>query len=275
MASIRKRRTKYYSRVRWYDEYGSMKEKEIPLKTDKKSEAVIRNNAVEKVEDLIRQGENAEFPWMNEKGGKIKFIRRTLKEAIEDFLSIKLLDGLRGSTMRRYKQSLDMFCDAVGETIPIDSMDDKSIEKFRSYSVNTKKHSKTTTGIHLQKIKSFVIFAFDKKWIKEPIKIKISYKNKLPMYLSEAKLKRLFSSDAVPLHYRKAFYFYAQTGCRLSEPFDGEVDGRWLKLSEDVFKTNIAHQYQLNQHTLPILLEMQKAILVFVVMVVKAIQDDG
>ena len=46
MASIRKRRTKYYSRVRWYDEYGSMKEKEIPLKTDKKSEAVIRNNAV-------------------------------------------------------------------------------------------------------------------------------------------------------------------------------------------------------------------------------------
>ena len=77
------------------------------------------------------------------------------------------------------------------------------------------------------------------------------------MYLSEAKLKRLFSSDVVPLHYRKSFYFYAQTGCRLSEPFNGEVDGRWLKLSEDVSKTNNAHQYQLNQHTLPILLEMR------------------
>jgi len=141
--------------------------------------------------------------------------------------------------------------------MPIESLDDKSIDKFRRYSVETRNHSRTTTGIHLQKIKSFVIFAFDKQWIIRPIKIKISYKNKLPMYLSEAKLKRLFSSDVVPLHYRKAFYFYAQTGCRLSEPFDGEVDGRWLKLSEDVFKTNIAHQYQLNQHTLPILLEMR------------------
>ena len=256
MAQIKQRRGKYYSRVRWVDEYGTEKEKQIPLKTDKKSEAVIRNNAVEKVADLISQGENAEFPWMQEEGGKIKFIRRTVEESIEEFLSVKSLDGLRGSTMRRYKQSLKMFCDAVGYNIPIDSLNDESIEIFRRHSLS-KNHSKTTTGIHLQKIKSFVIFAFDKKWIREPIKIKISYKNKLPMYLSEDKLKRLFSSDAVPLHYRKAFYFYAQTGCRLSEPFDGEVDGRWLKLSEDVFKTNIAHQYQLNQHTLPILLEMR------------------
>ena len=147
---------------------------------------------------------------MQEEGGKVKFIRRTLKEAIEEFLSVKTLDGLRGSTMRRYKQSLDMFCDAVGETMPIESLDDKSIDKFRRYSVETRNHSRTTTGIHLQKIKSFVIFAFDKQWIIRPIKIKISYKNKLPMYLSEAKLKRLFSSDVVPLHYRKAFYFYRE-----------------------------------------------------------------
>jgi len=35
---------------------GRLNQKEIPLKTDKKSEAVIRNNAVEKVEDLIRTG---------------------------------------------------------------------------------------------------------------------------------------------------------------------------------------------------------------------------
>jgi|TARA_R100000808_G_C2153167_1_gene163137 integrase len=257
MASLRKMNKTYFSRVVWKDDYGSLKEKAISLKTDKKSEAIIRNNAVEKVEDLIRQGENAQFPWMSEEGGKIKFIRKTVHEAIEEFLSIKSLDGLRGSTMRRYKQSLDLFTSVVGDTLPIDRLDDSYITSFRKYSKNVKNHSNTTMGIHLQKIKSFVIFAYDKKWIKEPIKIQIKYKTKKPMYLSEWKLKRLFASDVVPLHYRKAFYFYAQTGCRLSEPFDGEVDGRWLKLSEDVFKTNIAHQYQLNKYTLPILLEMR------------------
>ena len=257
MASIKPRRGKYYSRVQWWVD-GYRKEKLIPLKTGKKDEAVIRNNAVERVEDLIREGKNAEFPWMQEKGGKIKFIRRTVKEAVEEFLSVKSIDGIRGTTMRRYNQSLDMFCEVVGENTPIDSLNDNSIKKFRRYSVESRNHSQTTTGIHLQKIKSFVIFCFDKEWIKKPIKIKIVYKKKLPMYLSEAKLKRLFSSDVVPLHYRKSFYFYAQTGCRLSEPFNGEVDGRWLKLSEDVSKTNIAHQYQLNKHTLPILLEMRE-----------------
>ena len=44
MASLRNRRNKYYSRVRWYNELGVRKEKLIPLKTDKKSEAIVRNN---------------------------------------------------------------------------------------------------------------------------------------------------------------------------------------------------------------------------------------
>ena len=71
MASIRKRRGKWYSRVVWNDELGAKKEKLIPLKTDMKSEAITKNNEVEKVEDLIRQGENWECGWMAE-GGKPK-----------------------------------------------------------------------------------------------------------------------------------------------------------------------------------------------------------
>jgi len=259
MASIRNMRGKYYSRVQWNNELGSKKEKLIPLKTDKKSEAVIRNNAVKKVEDLIRQGENAEFPWMQEDGGKVKFIRKTLRESIDNFISIKLLEGLRGSTIQRYNDSLNMFCDAVGETLPIDSLNESHIDSFRRYSLH-KKHSLTTTGIHLQKIKSFVRLAHKKKWFKEPIEIVIKEVKKSPSYLSEDKLLRALQSEVVPLHYRKAFYFYVQTGCRLFEPFIGEVENRWLKLSEDVFKTKMAHSYKLNPTTLPILLEMREEV---------------
>ena len=80
MASIKKRRGKYYSRITWYSESQKRREKQIPLNTDLKSEAVIRNHEVEKVEDLIKQGENWQFPWMGE-GGKKKLIRLSIADA--------------------------------------------------------------------------------------------------------------------------------------------------------------------------------------------------
>ena len=98
MASLRQRRGKYYSRVQWYDELGKIKEKQIPLKTDKKSEAVIRNNEVEKVEDLIKQGENWSFGWMSE-GGKKKLIRRSIAESVDDYIAVKRIDGVRQKTI--------------------------------------------------------------------------------------------------------------------------------------------------------------------------------
>ena len=47
-------RNQYYSRVVWRKENGKQDEKLIPLRTDKKSEAVVRNTAVTKVEDTIK-----------------------------------------------------------------------------------------------------------------------------------------------------------------------------------------------------------------------------
>ena len=58
------------------------------------------------------------------------------------------------------------------------------------------------------------------------------------MYLSETKLGKLFSSDMVDEHFRKAFLFYAMTGCRLREPFEGIVNDNWLILTPDTAKTN-------------------------------------
>ena len=76
-------RKKYYSRVRWYNDLGQRKEQLIPLKTDKKHTAVIRNNEVEKVQDLIAEGQNWEFGWMAE-GGKPKLLRLSIEQAVEE-----------------------------------------------------------------------------------------------------------------------------------------------------------------------------------------------
>ena len=93
MASIRKVKGRYYSRVQWWDESGKRKSKTIALITDKKSESVVRNNEVEKVEDTIKRGVNWSFAWMHE-GGKVNLIRRTFQMANRDMRIVWINNGV-------------------------------------------------------------------------------------------------------------------------------------------------------------------------------------
>ena len=255
MASIRERRGKWYSRVVWNDELGVKKEKETPLRTDKKSEAIIRNHEVERVEDLIRNGENWEFGWMAE-GGKPKLIRLSVEDAIDKFYAVKRLDNLKPRTFEAYEQGLNAFMKAVGNNSPIKNVGHSEINIFKEWS--RERHSPVTTNLCLQKIKSFLIFCYDMGYIKKQIKIDMLRVNeKPPMYLTETNMLKLFSSDMVDMHYRKAFYFYAMTGCRLMEAFNGYVSGNWLIIDADASKSGVEREVHLNKTTLPILLEMR------------------
>ena len=256
MASIGNRRGKYYSRVSWRNELGRLKQKLIPLKTDKKNIAVMRNHEVEKVEDLIRQGENWEFGWMAE-GGKPILIRLSVEDAIEKFYAVKRLDNLKPRTFEAYEQGLNNFMKAVGNTVPIENVNHSEINIFKEWSKN-QNHSPVTTNLCLQKIKSFLIFCYDMGYIKKQIKIEMLRVNeKPPMYLTETNMLKLFSSDMIDIHFRKAFYFYAMTGCRLMEPFNGYVSGNWLIIDVDSSKSGVEREVHLDKLTLPILLEMR------------------
>ena len=133
MASIKKRRGKYYSRVQWYNELGQRAEKQIPLKTDKKSEAVIRNNEVEKVEDLIAEGQNWEFGWMAE-GGKPKLIRLSINEAFEEYIAVKKIDGCREKTIDINQLALSSFMNRIGYTISIEMITESHINEWKEWS---------------------------------------------------------------------------------------------------------------------------------------------
>ena len=256
MASVKKRRNQYYARIQWRDENQAKREKQIPLRTDKKSEAVVRNHEVEKVENLIKQGQNWEFPWMGE-GGKKKLIRLSIEEAIEKFYAVKRLDNLRPRTFDAYKQGLNAFMEAVGSDYPIESVGLSEINIFKAWS-KERKHKPTTTNLCLQKIKSFIKYCYDMQYIKVEVKFDmLKVKDKPPMYLNETNILKLFRSDAVDIHFRKAIYFYVQTGCRLEEPFNGYISGDWLIIDSDASKTSLQREVELNEHTLPILLEMR------------------
>ena len=69
MASIRKLRGKWYSRIQIWDGV-RQRERLIPLKTSNKTDARIRNSEVERYESDIKNGMEFEFPWMKENGGR-------------------------------------------------------------------------------------------------------------------------------------------------------------------------------------------------------------
>ena len=256
MASIKKRRGKYYSRVLWYNDLGRQVEKQIPLKTDKKSEAVIRNHEVEKVEDLIRTGENWSFGWMRE-GGKKKPIRRSIAESVDDYIAVKRIDGVRPKTIALNELALNSLMNRIGYKVPIELITDSHINEWKEWSRSH--HSPTTTNIYLAKIKTFFKFCYKKKYIRQELDIDmVMVDKKPPMYLSETKLGKLFRTDMVDEHFRKAFLFYAMTGCRLAEPFEGTLSGDWLIITPDVAKSHTTREVQLNQATKSILLEMLK-----------------
>ena len=255
MASIRKRRGKYYARVSWYDKLGRLNQKEIPLKTDKKSEAVIRNNAVEKVEDLIRTGENWSFGWMRE-GGKPKLIRKSITESVDDYIAVKRIDGVRQKTIDLNQLALSSLMNRIGYKVPIELITDSHINEWKEWSRST--HAPTTTNIYLAKIKTFFKFCYKKKYIKQELDIEMVKADKNPpMYLSETKLGKLFSTDMIDEHFRKAFLFYTMTGCRLAEAFNGTISGNWLIITPDVAKSHTTREVELNQVTKAILLEMR------------------
>ena len=64
MATLKKRRGNWYARIQWRDENGSMKEKQIPLRTRLKVTALARLPEVKKVETDIKEGLSFTFPWM-------------------------------------------------------------------------------------------------------------------------------------------------------------------------------------------------------------------
>ena len=256
MASIRKRRCKYYSRVQWLSDTGGMIEKLIPLKTDKKSEAIKKNNEVEKVEDLIKQGQNWEFGWLAE-GGKPKLIRLSVEETFAEYLSVKKIDGVRPKTIELNQLALSSFMNRIGYKTPIELVTDSHINEWKEWS--RRHHKPNTTNIYLAKMKTFFKYCYKKRYIKRELDIEmVRADKKPPMYLSETKLGQLFRTDMVDEHFRKAFLFYTMTGCRLREPFEGTLSGDWLVITPDVSKSHKTREIQLNQVTKSILIEMRE-----------------
>jgi integrase/recombinase XerD len=259
MAKLTKHNKLYYHRISYMNEFGQQKWVTIPLGTTLKTEAETRRSEVNDYKSkIIEDGtyKNIGFSWLVG-GGKTTILKMSIESAKDEYIAIKKIDGVRQKTIDINELALSSLMNRIGYSVPIDLVTESHINEWKEWS--RRQHSPNTTNIYLAKMSTFFKFCYKKKYIKSELDIvKVKADKKPPMYLSETKLGQLFKSDMVDEHFRKAFLFYAMTGLRLAEAFEGTLSGDWLIVTPDVAKSHTTREVQLNEVTKRILLEMRK-----------------
>lgn len=268
MIGLRKLKGRYYARVYVKDCNGNWKDKLIPLNTDQIVKAEVRRTEVRQFEQLIKAGGEFIPSWSN--NGKAEVKQYTLPDAINDFIKARKGDGLRASTLELYKQSLDILIPITGKRLPVKDITGEHIDSYKSRFVNKKKKlSPVTLNMRLRSIKTFLF------WLKErgkiecvPVIKQINTGNSKPIYLTNDQFNKILETldelgmkdPTEPDHLRRVFHFYRETGCRRSEPFDGEINGNFLTIKADTAKGHSERDIYLNDNQIAVLLEMRKRV---------------
>lgn len=267
MAGLRKLKDKYYVRVRKWNGI-KQDEKLVPLRTTNRTEALERQLIVNRYEKDLKNGIDIEFPWMNE-SGKIEIVRYTLEKAVEEYLEARIAEKLRKGTINIYKRTLNIFIDVCGRNIPIENVSAHHIELYkRQFQSNSNEYA----NINLRALKTFFNWLFDNGIIATVPKVKmVKINRKLPSYFTEKEWKNISDLNLADIrnklgqfkypeieHYKRAWQLYYETGCRLSEPFNGKLEGNWLTIDVDSSKTNIQREVYIPNDLIVILEEMQK-----------------
>ncbi|MBT3996666.1 MAG: tyrosine-type recombinase/integrase [Candidatus Marinimicrobia bacterium] len=231
MASIRKMRGKWYSRVRWYDNtIGKQKEYLQPLRTDNKTVAHKRNQIVTKYQDDIGSGMEFEFPWMTD-GGETKIKEMTLGEAVDSWIERRIKQpDIRPSTIEINKNGMSHLYNTVPNTYPLKSITTEHMDAFRDDLVD-KGLSIATINMHLRTAKSFFRYVWKRGTIDRlPMIEMVDTNDTLPIYLTDDDFHEVLNEVGVDSFYGKVFFFYRETGVRLREPFISSLDGNWLDI---------------------------------------------
>lgn len=253
MAGLRLLRDRYYARIHM-PQGVRPRERKVPLKTGDKRLAVIRLGEVERVEDLLKKGEDWEFSWANETGATKPFIY-TLAEAIQDYIDFKQADGIRPKTILCYKGCLARVQKALGADYDLKNFDIVTIDNLKKRWRDT--ISPTSINITLRAIKAFLNWLEERGKVDRVPKIKpVAGEKHDPQYISNADFNAICSMTTE--HCVRAFEFYRQTGLRMSEPFNATLNGGFLTIeaehakgrrSRDIFLTHelIEHFLEIRQ----------------------------
>lgn len=257
MASIINRRDVWYARVKWY-ESGKKHQttKEIPLRTKSKVTARERLSEINKVENDIKQGMEFSFPWLSD-STTTKVQRYTVLDAVEQWLNQRSSEGIRQSTIKRNKYSLDSLISYIGTSTPLSKVSTSMIDSYRNYCIQ-KGNKANGININLRAIKTFFNWCYKRELIEKNLFVDMVSKPKqLPLYIPDSLFDKLMQLEWLDDNYKTAFSFYRDTGCRRSEPFLGELHGNWLLIGGDETKQRMDKELSLSHINLERITEMR------------------
>ncbi len=266
MAGLRKLKDKYYVRVRKWNGIKQY-EKLVPLRTTNRTEALERQLIVNRYEKDLKNGINIDFPWMNESGNMV-VVRYTLKKAINEYLKVRKTEKLRDGTLDIYNRALKVLSNVCGKNMPIDNVSTRHVELYKRQFNSL---SSDYANMNLRAVKTFLNWLDYNDMINNIPKIKmVKISKKLPSYFTEQEwikiIKLKLENDKNKLgllkypdieHYKKAWQLYYNTGCRLSEPFDGHLEGNWLIVDVDNSKTHVQREIYISNYFIDTVKEMQ------------------
>jgi len=258
MATLKMRRGKWYARVLWYTDKNQKKEKQIPLRTTSKIEAKERLREVCNYQDEIREGLEYDFPWF---GDNCTTVRKeySIKDAVADWLRFKKSDGTRSSTTARYRRSLLSLMKVIGSNTPLNELNTRLIDLYKEYSYKCDQ-SAHGINLNLRSLKAFLKWCQIRDYVdKVPTISMIKVPKTLPMYLPDMVFTKVMKLDWLSLEMKEVFWFYRETGCRLSEPFHGELRGNMLLISGADVKQGFDREIILSDQCLVICHLMREA----------------
>ena len=257
MASLRNRRGTWYARVQWYEDGSTVQtEKAVPLRTKSKVTAHERIAEVNKVEDDIKQGMEFSFPWLSD-STTTKVQRYTVMDAVEQWLSQRSSEGIRQSTIRRNRYSLESLMSHIGTSMPLSKVSTSMIDSYRNQCIH-KGNTPNGININLRAIKTFFNWCVKRELIEKNLFVDMVSKPKeLPLYIPDRLFNELMQLEWLDDNYKTAFSFYRDTGCRRSEPFLGELHGDWLLIGGGETKQRMDKELSLSHTNLERITEMR------------------
>jgi len=262
MVKLKPRKGTWYARIQWRDKNGNAKDWQRSLGTKSKPNALLRLTQVRQYESDIKDGLAFTFPWQsNQSSTELKQLK--LSDAVELWLKDRKSNGIRPSTIKRNRYSMKALKSVIGSGIALLNIKTKVIDEFRNRCIEDGR-SADGINIDLRTIKTFLGWCYRRDYIgKVPHIDMVSKPKSMPLYVPDRIFADLMRLDWLNNRYKTAFLFYRETGCRVSEPFNGILDGNWLLISGNKTKQRADKELRLRDECLRLCVQMKQHLEVF------------
>jgi len=194
---------------------------------------------------------------------ELKIVHFSLEDARKKYIQARKVERLAEGTMGIMENALNHFQRILKPSFPIETIGITHIDQFKERChdkgpkyAEENGYANATINIWLRNIKTFLLWGEEREFIQKCPKIKM-----LPIidqirYLSNAQFEMILKK--LDPFMQRVLHFYRETGCRLSEPFYGIIDGNFLTITAEHAKGRKQRDIFLTPHLIEILLELRE-----------------